>query len=142
MRTYPQNSPEAAARIVAIILISDGHVCRTEYEALNQLDGARDLGLQPQNMAGIVQTLCEDLLMEGFDGRPVLSQAGDGLLASLMAEVTDPLLQARVLQVATIAAHADKHLSEGETATLDAISRRWAHAGEPGSPALASPGSI
>ena len=64
MRTYPRNSPEAAARIVALVLISDGHVCRSEVEALNQLDGARDLGLEPDNMPGIVQTLREDLLME------------------------------------------------------------------------------
>ena len=34
MRTYPRNSPEAAARIVALVLISDGHVCRSEIETL------------------------------------------------------------------------------------------------------------
>ena len=30
MRSYPRNSPEAAARIVALVLISDGHVCSSE----------------------------------------------------------------------------------------------------------------
>ena len=67
MRSYPRNSPEAAARIVALVLISDGHVSRSEFETLHQLKGAGDLGLEPQNMPGIVQTLCEDVLMEGFD---------------------------------------------------------------------------
>ncbi|CAN7553016.1 hypothetical protein LJR118_004018 [Acidovorax sp. LjRoot118] len=28
MRSYPHNSPEAAARIVALLLISDGNVSR------------------------------------------------------------------------------------------------------------------
>jgi len=125
MRSYPRNSPEAAARIVALVLVSDGHVCRKEYDTLNQIFAARDLGLDPQDMPGIVQTLCEDLLMEGFDGRAVLSHVGDNLMASLMAEVDDARLQGQVLRIAASAALADKHLSDGETAMLDAIIRHW-----------------
>jgi hypothetical protein len=37
MRSYPRNSPEAAARIVALVLICDGHVCRSEVETLHRL---------------------------------------------------------------------------------------------------------
>ena len=125
MRSYPRNSPEAAARIVALVLISDGHVCSSEVEALNQFDGARDLGLEPQHMPGIVQTLCEDLLMEGFDGRSILSHLDDGTLAPMMAEVDEPRLQGEVLRVAASAVNADKLLADGETAMLDAISRHW-----------------
>ena len=125
MRSYPHNSPEAAARIVALVLISDGHVCPSEFEALKQIDGAGDMGLKPQNMPGIVQTLCEDLLMEGFDGRSILSHVGDKLMAALMAEVDDPRLQSKVLRVAASVVNADKHLSDGETAMLDAINRHW-----------------
>jgi hypothetical protein len=125
MRTYPRNSPEAAARIVALILISDGHVCRSEYDALNQPNGARDLGLDPQYMPGIVQTLCEDLLMEGFDGRSILTHVGDGLMASLMAEIDEPHLRDAVLRVAAFVAQADRHLSDGEAAMLETISRHW-----------------
>lgn len=125
MRTYPRNSPQAAARIVALVLISDGHVSRSEYEALDQLDDGLDFGLASQDMPGIVQALCEDLLMEGFDGRSVLSHVGDGLMASLMAEVKDPHLQRKVLRVAACVVHADRHLSDGEAAMLGAISRHW-----------------
>ncbi len=125
MRSYPRNSPEAAARIVALVLVSDGHVCNTEYKTLNQLFAARDLGLNPQDMPGILQTLCEDLQMEGFDGRSILTHVGDDLMASLMAEVDDTRLQGLVLRIAASVAHADKHLSDGETAMLDAIIRHW-----------------
>ena len=125
MRSYPRNSPEAAARIVALVLISDGHVCSSEFEALNQFDGARDLGLEPQHMPGIVQTLCEDLLMAGFNGRAMLSYLDDSSLLSMMAEVDEPELQRQVLRLAASVVRADKHLSEGETAMLDAISRIW-----------------
>ena len=125
MRHYPKNSPEAAARIVALVLISDGHVCSSEFEALNQLDAARDLGLDPQDMPGILQALCEDLLMEGFDGRSILSHVGDGLMATLMAEVDEPQLQGKVLRIAVSVVNADQHLSDGETAMLDTICRYW-----------------
>ncbi len=30
LKNYPLNSPEAAGRIVALVLMSDGHVCRSE----------------------------------------------------------------------------------------------------------------
>jgi tellurite resistance protein len=138
MRSYPRNSPEAAARIVALILISDGHVSRSEYEALNQLNGVQELGLQPEQMPGIVQTLCEDLLMDGFDGRSLLSHVSDESVVSLLAEVNEPQLQNKVLRVAGNVVHADQHLSDGEAAMLDEISRRWGLS----PPALTPAGSI
>lgn len=125
MRSYPRNSPEAAARIVALVLISDGHVCRSEFETLTKLDAARDLGLEPQNLPGIVQTLCEDLLMDGFDGGSMLSHVDDGSLASVLAEVDQPELRGKVLRLAAAAAAADRHLSDGEASMLDALSRHW-----------------
>lgn len=125
MRSYPRNSPEAAARILALVLISDGHVTHSEYQTLKQFGGSSDLGLDPQHMPGIVQTLCEDLLMEGFNGRSILSHVGDRVMASLMAEVDAPQLQNKILRVARAVVHADQHLSEGETAMLEAICRHW-----------------
>jgi tellurite resistance protein len=125
MRTYPRNSPEAAARVVALVLISDGNASKSEFEVLNGVGGVRELGLDPRDMPSIVQTLCEDMLMEGFDGRSILSRVGDELMASLMAEVDNPLLQTQVLRIARSVIHADGHLSDAESAMVDAISRHW-----------------
>ena len=125
MRSYPRNSPEAAARIVALVLISDGHVCRSEYEALNLLNGPADLGLRPDQMPEIVQALCEDLSMGGFDGLSLMTHLDDGLMASLMREVDDPHLQDVVLRLASSVVHADRHLSDGEAAMLATITRHW-----------------
>ena len=125
MRSYPHNSPEAAARIVALVLIADGHVCSSEFEALNRLDAARELGLEPRALPGIVQTLCEDLLMDGFDGGSILSCVDDVSMASLLAEVDLPELRVKVMRAAMAAVDADKHLSAGEAAVLDAIGRHW-----------------
>lgn len=44
MRTYPRNSPEAAGRLLALVLLVDGHVCRRELDALQQQGVAAALG--------------------------------------------------------------------------------------------------
>lgn len=125
MRSYAPNSPEAAARIVALVLIADGHVCRSEFDVLNQLDGPRLLGLKPDQLPQIVQALCEDLLVAAYAGGSMTNSLDDQALASLMAEVGDPALQRQVLQLALAAARADQHLADGEALVLAAARRFW-----------------
>ena len=125
MRTYPCNSPEAAARLVALVLIADGHVCRSEIEALSHCGAEHELGLAPDTMPRIVQTLCEDLLLGADASGSLLANIDDSALASLMAEVTDPLLRAKVVRLAKAVANADRHLADGEALVLAAASRLW-----------------
>ena len=125
MRSYPRNSPEAAARIVALVLIADGHVCRSEFDVFEQLDGPRELGMQSNCLPRIVQTLCEDLLMGDYGSGSMLGAVDEGAWASLMAEVDEPALQRKVLRLAVAAARADRHLADGEALVLAAARRHW-----------------
>jgi hypothetical protein len=102
VRSYPRNSPEAAARIVALVLIADGHVCRSEFDVLNHLDGPRRLGLESDGLPRIVQTLCEDLLMGDHGSGSMLGGVDDSALAALMAEVDEPAPQRKVLPLASL----------------------------------------
>lgn len=138
MRSYPRNSPEAAARIVALVLIADGHVCRSEFDVFEHLDGPHELGLQSQSFDGIVQTLCEDLLMGDQGGGSMLGAVGDDVLASLMAEVDAPALQEKVLRLAAAAARADRHLADGEALVLAAARRHWGASAEAAADSLAA----
>jgi uncharacterized tellurite resistance protein B-like protein len=125
MRTYPKNSPEAAARLLALVLIADGHVCHSELDAMKQLDAPRELGLDADALPAILQTLCEDLLMGTRTGGSVLGGVDTQALASLMAEVDDPRLQRKVLRLALAAAEADGHWAAGEIAVLNALRLQW-----------------
>lgn len=125
MRTYPCNSPEAAARLVALVLISDGHVCRSEIDALARLDAASELGLARDALPRIIQTLCEDLLLSAYASGSLLGNLDECALAALMAEVSDPTLQAKVIVLASAVAHADRHLADGEALVLAAARRHW-----------------
>ncbi len=113
MRSYPHNSPEAAARIVALVLISDGHVCSSEFDILKQLGAERELGLEPHLLPHIVHTLCEELLMGGYETGSLMGNVDDSALASLMAEIS------------LAAARADGHLADGETLVVEAARRHW-----------------
>lgn len=126
MRNYTRNSPEAAARIVALVLIADGHVCRSEFELLNRLDAAGALGLPRDTLPQIVQTLCEDLLASAYGSGSMMAHIDDDTLAALMREIDDPALQRQVLRLARAAAEADGHLAHGEDVILDAARRHWA----------------
>ena len=37
MRTYPNNSPQAAARIVALAMLADAQLCKAEIDVLERL---------------------------------------------------------------------------------------------------------
>ena len=124
MRSYPRNSPEAAARVLALLLIADGNVCRSEIDALESLGAPAALGLAPDAFAPIVQGLCEDLMLTAAAGewpcRP-----DDVTLASLLDEVDEPTLRHTVLALAGAAAHADRHLADAEQRLLADLRARW-----------------
>jgi len=125
MRSYPPNSPEAAARIVALVLVSDGHVCSSELDILRQLGAERELGLEPHLLPHIVHTLCEELLAGAYGTGSLMAQVDDSTLASLMAEVSDPALQRKTLRLSLAAARADGHLADGEAMVVAAARRHW-----------------
>lgn len=125
MRSYPRNSPEAAARLVALVLMSDGHVCRSEVEALARHDAARQLGLSPEAFQQVIQTLCEDLWDAAYASPSMMASLDDATLAALLAEVDDPPLRTKVHDLALAAARADRYLAEGEEFFLDAVRLHW-----------------
>lgn len=125
MRSYPHNSPEAAARIVALVVISDGQACPAELERLKELGAERELGLDPNLLPHLVHTLQEELLSLGVDARSPMGQVDDATLAALMAEISDPVLQRKVLRLSLAAARADGQLADGEAVVVAAARQYW-----------------
>ncbi|MGF6727023.1 hypothetical protein P3T43_006415 [Paraburkholderia sp. GAS41] len=128
MQTYPRNSPQAAARIVALMLTADGHVCSSEERALDKLDIAGQLGLLPEQFAQIVQTLCEDHAVAHAPHAPMAGPVDKALLATLMGEIDSPALQRKVMRLCVAAASADDYLADGEIALLGTVFSAWAPA--------------
>ncbi len=125
MRTYAPNSPQAAFRIVALALVSDGHLSRAEWQVLERLDASAQLGLPPQEWQEVVHNLCEDLLSAARLNWSDVCRIDPTTLAGILDEIREPELRAKVLALCAAVAQADAHLAAGEIRLLNAAAEQW-----------------
>lgn len=125
MRKYVKNSPEAAARIVALTLVADGDVDKVEFELLDELAVHEQLGLARDALHAVIDTFCEDLLsskqLAWADNCPV----DEYTLSELMREIDEPALRRKVLDVCIRLAEADGHVATAESVVLVAAVEHW-----------------
>ena len=125
MRSYPRNSPQAAARIVAMTMLADGNLCKAELDALERHRAQERLGLAPSELQTIVQEMCEDLMRYSHLAWTSACVIDPHTLRALIAEVDDPGLRDVVMQLCVAVVAADEHLAAGETIMLDAVAEHW-----------------
>lgn len=125
MRKYAKNSPQAAARIVALTLIADGDIGQAELALLDDLAVHQQLGLDRDELHAVIDTFCEDLLstkqLELADVCPV----DEHTLVDLMGEIDDPTLRRKVLDLCVRLAEVDDQVAEGESIVLSAAVAHW-----------------
>jgi uncharacterized tellurite resistance protein B-like protein len=125
MRKYPQNSPQAAARIVALTVIADGDVAAAELALLDELAVHQKLGLERDALHAVIDQFCADLLsskqLAWADACPV----DEYTLAELMGEIDDPALRRKVLGLCVRLAEVDDLVAEGESVVLMAALAHW-----------------
>lgn len=125
MRKYAQNSPQAAARIVALTLVADGDVGKAEFALLDEIAVHQQLGLERDALHDVVDAFCEDLLsskqLAWADACPV----DDYTLAELMEEIDDPGLRRKVLDLCVKLAAVDGHVALGESIVLVSAVEHW-----------------
>ncbi len=141
MRTYRINSPQAAARIVGLAMLADGHMCKTELDVLDRLGIHHQLGLHAAELHVVVHALCEDLLAAAHLTWADACRVDPRTLAEMMAEVDDPELRLAVLNLCVAVVEADGHVAEGESIVLGAAVEHWGLQRRMLQPELASRGA-
>lgn len=125
MRSYPVNSPQAAARIVALTVVADGDIGDAEIKWLDRLAVHEQLGLARHELHALLDTFCEELLssdqLKWADACPV----DERTLADLMGEVQDPALRLKLLRLCVELAEVDAHVDDGESSVLVAAVEHW-----------------
>lgn len=124
MRTYPQDSPQAAARIVAMAALADGHLCSSEVERLDGLGITSALRLPPGEWPTVLRHYCEDLLVNAPSGWTSLTKDAP-MIGALLGEIQDPSLRRTILRVCAAIADADAHRAEGESIVMQAAAAQW-----------------
>lgn len=125
MRTYPSDSPEAAARIVALAMFADGHVSRSEMASLEAMQTSARLTLPIENLHAVLRGLAEDLMSGGCSDWAASCQMEAHTLNALLEEVTDPQLRASTLALCSQLSQADAHCSPAERLFLMRLTNRW-----------------
>lgn len=121
MRSYPTDSSQAMARIVALAALADGSLHPRELSALQ---GAQ-LPLSDATLHAVLREFCEDLLST-HDAAPTGTLTlDDAAIAALLDEVQDASLRARLLRLCVEVVEADGHLAGGECQVLRALASRW-----------------
>ena len=122
-RRYPRNSPHAAARIVALALISSGEVKPAEVAALEAMQAHAQLGLTQQAWHDVVHELCTDLLASATQRTDCLIDSR--MIKRLLGDVDDVTLQRLVLRLCAAAINADGQIDDGESIVMLAAIDHW-----------------
>lgn len=123
LRSYPRNSAEAAARIVALALIANGRIKAVETAVLDALRAHEQLGLTRLQWHGVIHDLCTDLLGPARCGNE--GCISTELLDRLLDEVEDNDTRRLVLRFCSAVVQADRQVDDGESFVLLAAIERW-----------------
>lgn len=125
MRKYVKNSPQAAARIVALTIVADGDVVKAEFALLDELAVHEQLGLARDALHAVIDTFCEDLLSSKQLAWAENCPVDEYTLSELMGEIDDPALRRQVLGLCVRLAEVDGHVAAGESVVLVAAVEHW-----------------
>ncbi len=124
MRSYPTNSPEALARLIAMAILADGRLDNREVDWIKHNDTAALLGVDRDTLTQVLLDCCRDVINEAEQERVFLLE--DQRLARLADDLTDPSLQKVALSAMLILAKSDGSVTEGEETLLRFLMNRWA----------------
>ena len=126
MRTYPHDSPQAAARIVTLAMLADGAVCGAEIDALDRLGARQQVGLRADDWDAVVQDFCDDLREAGQSTTWAAAVCIDPrTLDDMMTEIVDPALRLKVLRLCISVFEADGNIDDGEAIMLGTAVEQW-----------------
>ena len=125
MRPYLHNSPCAAARIVALTLLADGQLQRSELSALETLHAHERLGLRRYELHAVLHDFCTDLIEDAKASGDDNCRITPALIELLLSDIDEPRLQRQVLALFAGVARADGQLDDGESVVLGTAIEQW-----------------
>jgi hypothetical protein len=124
MQKYEHNSPEAMARVIAMMIVTDGHIDSREISLLDRMDVYALLGLSRDDFMRVGRDYCAELVAEAedFGATPVLDPDRADRVIDFVDVRERRLLVARLL-VGVMAADLTERRSE--KVLLAHILDRW-----------------
>lgn len=114
MRHYPIDSPQAAARILALAILADGGLDVAELRVLDNYDIDEKFGLEPALFDEVIKDFCFDLAQ--YSDRDYAShlELDRETIGQLLRDIRDPRMQMDLLRMMVDIVNADGSLAGGE----------------------------
>lgn len=125
MRSYPANSPQAAARILALTVFADGDLGSAETQWLDRQAVHEKLGLARHDLSALLDGFHEDLSSSDFPGGAGACSVDERTLVELLSEIQDPELRRKLLRLCIEVAEVDGWVDEGESIVLSTAVEHW-----------------
>ncbi|MBL8458780.1 TerB family tellurite resistance protein [Zoogloea sp.] len=125
MRQYPSNSPQAAARVLALALMADGAIDAAELSILHRRDLLARLGLDEADFDRVMQECCDDLLLSGVWTSSGQLALGEETVGAVLAEVQDSALRRCLLRAVLDIVNASGSLEGGEAVLVSRALKDW-----------------
>ncbi|QNM95373.1 hypothetical protein [Chitinimonas koreensis] len=124
MKKYSPNSPEAMARLLVMLIMSDGNVDPREIDSLETLNIYDALDISRTGFIEVLHQYCNDLSDEA-DEAGQIHLVDRERIDDLLETVTEPKKQLLVATLALDMTKADRSLSEPELAIYTHMLERW-----------------
>ncbi len=125
MRRYPTNSPQAAARIVALTILADGDVDTAELHLLARPDVQAQLGLDRNALATVLHDTYDDLVPGERMNLPNTCPVDEFTLRDIVGEIEDAQLQQRLLRLCIDIANSDGRVDLAECIIISSAMDHW-----------------
>ncbi len=140
MRAYPVNSPQAAARIVALSTVADTHGPGRDVDLVRSLRLVERLGLDGPAWHEVLVGVCQDLMLSAQAHGVEALQLDAPDLELLLAEVQDPALQHQVLELCLALAEGERPMGDAESQMLSTAAGSLPRtSARPSQPGIATP---
>ena len=125
MRQYASDSPEAMARIIALSMLVDGGLDKSELDVMVRYGVLELLGMSDTEFEKIVHLLCEDMLqcVPGIHHGQI--ELDDDSIDGILLEIQDSRLRKTLLKIMLAVVDADQRLSDGEAVLISRAMQKW-----------------
>ena len=139
MRTYATNSPQAAARILSLLMLADGHLSRPELDQLTRLGAHERLGLGRDELLAVLNDFCQERLQATHMNWAEACQLDLPTLRQLLAEIVDPELRRTLMEMCVALVGVDPEVSDDELRVLEEAASAWGLPPVPSLPGASTP---
>lgn len=125
MRTYPIDSPEAKARIIALALLADGALDNSELECMESQDIVSELGIPARTFDTVMYEFCQDIDQSGLRRSNGQLDLEHPAIEAMLNEIHQRNIRQALLSAMFNIVHADRDISLGEAQLTSRAMKHW-----------------